>query len=167
MLKILKFYTIRLKTQFVSSKLPCRIKSLDLRNFFDIFLGLCVLGNLGGCMELYTGTPISDIRILFTVHCGRNVNKPSAPTEVEGKGLKVWCDITVQQKTMIFGFLVNMENTIAIYSYSTPLALFPQKWCVAPEFFVWISSQCSTRIWRMRYGGSWSIYFLGGWIYLD
>ena len=44
-----------------------------------------------------------------------------APTEVEGKGLKFWCDITFQQKTsqyiklerivMIFGFLVNMENT--------------------------------------------------------
>ena len=39
--------------------------------------------------ELYTGTPNSDIRILCTVHCGRNVNKPSAPTEVEGKGLKL------------------------------------------------------------------------------
>ena len=44
-----------------------------------------------------------------------------APTEVEGKGLKFWCDITFQQKTsqyiklerivVIFGFLVNMENT--------------------------------------------------------
>ena len=61
----------------------------------------------------------------------------------------------------IFGFLVNMEHTIAIYSYSTPWALFPQKWCVAPEFFVLISSHCSTQIWRMRYGGPWSIYFLG------
>ena len=111
--------------------------------------------------ELYKGTPNSDIRKLCTVHCGRNVKKPSAPTEVEGKGLKVWCDITVQQKTMIFGFLVNMENTIAIYSYSTPLALFPQKWYVAPEFFVLISSHCCTQIWRKRYGGSWSIYFLG------
>ena len=59
---------------------------------------------------------------------------------------------------MIFGFLVNMENTIAIYFYSTPWALFPQKWCVAPEFFV---LNYSTRIWRIRYGGSWSIYFLG------
>ena len=45
--------------------------------------------------ELYTGTPNSDIRISCTVHSGRNVNKPSAPTEVEGNG----CDITVQQKT--------------------------------------------------------------------
>ena len=36
---------------------------------------------------------------LFTLHCGRNVNKPSAPTEIEGKGPKLWCDITVQQKT--------------------------------------------------------------------
>ena len=78
------------------------------------------------CNELYTGTSNSDICILCTVHCGRNVNKPSAPTEVEGNG----CDITVQQKTskyiklerihMIFGFLVNMENLIAIYSYFTP-----------------------------------------------
>ena len=39
--------------------------------------------------ELYTETPNSDIRKLCTVHCGRNVNKPSAPTEVEGKGLKL------------------------------------------------------------------------------
>ena len=38
--------------------------------------------------EPYTGTPNSDIRKLCTVHYGRNVNKPSAPTEVEGKGLK-------------------------------------------------------------------------------
>ena len=49
--------------------------------------------------ELYTGTPNSDIRILCTVLCGRNVNKPRAPTEVEGKGLQLRCDITVQQKT--------------------------------------------------------------------
>jgi len=107
---------------------------------------------------------------LCTVHCGRNVNQPSAPTEFEGKGLQLWWDIAVQQKTsyyiklerilMIFGFLVNIENTIEIYSYSTPWALFPQKGCVAPEFFVLISSQCSTQIWRIRYGGSWSIYFL-------
>ena len=61
---------------------------------------------------------------------------------------------------MIFGILVIMKNTVAIYFYSTPWALFPQKWCVAPEFFVLISSHCSTQIWRMRYGGSWSIYFL-------
>ena len=39
--------------------------------------------------ELYTGTPNSDIRILCTVHCGRNVNTPSAPTEVGGKGLQL------------------------------------------------------------------------------
>ena len=61
---------------------------------------------------------------------------------------------------MTFGFLVNIENTIEIYSYSTPWALFPQKWCVAPEFFVLISSHCSTQILRIRHGGSWSIYFL-------
>ena len=62
---------------------------------------------------------------------------------------------------MIFGFLVKMENTITIHSYvELHWALFPHKWCVAPEFFVLISSHCSTQIWRMRYGGSWSIYFL-------
>ena len=36
---------------------------------------------------------------MCAVHCGRNVNKPSAPTEIEGKGLKLWCDIKGQQKT--------------------------------------------------------------------
>ena len=111
--------------------------------------------------ELYTGTPNSDIRKLCTVHCGRNVNKPRAPTRVEGKGLQFWCDITVQQKNklerilMIFGFLVNMVNTIVIYSYSTTWALFPQKWCVAPEFFVLISSHCRHRFdaWDMAVPG--------------
>ena len=44
--------------------------------------------------ELYTEMPNSDIRILCTVHCGRNVSKPRTPTEFEGKGLKLWCDIT-------------------------------------------------------------------------
>ena len=41
-----------------------------------------------------------------------------------------------------------------------PLGPFPQKWCTVPEFFVLISSHCSTQIWRMRIGGSCSIYFL-------
>ena len=41
-----------------------------------------------------------------------------------------------------------------------PLAHFPQKWCVAHEFFDLISSHCSTQIWRIRYGDSWSIHFL-------
>ena len=66
----------------------------------------------------------------------------------------------VRANTYDFGFLVNMENTIAIYSYSTPWTLFPQKWCVAPEFCVLISLHCSTHIWRIRYGSSWSIFFL-------
>ena len=45
-----------------------------------------------------------------------------------------------------------------------PLGPFSlKKWCVAPEFFVLISSHCSAQIWRMRYGGSWSIYFLVEW----
>ena len=51
--------------------------------------------------ELYTGTPNSDISILCTEHSGRNVNKPSAPTEVEGKELRLWCDIKVQQKNKL------------------------------------------------------------------
>ena len=42
--------------------------------------------------ELCPAPPNSDIRKLCTVHCGKNVNKPSAPTvptEVEGKGQKL------------------------------------------------------------------------------
>ena len=107
--------------------------------------------------QLYTGTPNSNIRILYTVHYGRNVNKPSwswrttaimwyySPTKKTSQYIKL------ERVLMIFGFLVNMENTIAIYSYSTPWAHFPQKW-----FFVLISSHCSTQIRHMRYGGSWS-----------
>ena len=46
------------------------------------------------------GTPNSDIRKLCTVHCGRNVNKSSAPTAVEEKGLNSdkQCDVTVKNK---------------------------------------------------------------------
>jgi len=66
----------------------------------------------------------------------------------------------VRENTFILGFLVNMEITIAIYFYSTPWALFPQKKCVAPELFVLISSFCSIQIRSMKYGGTWSIYFL-------
>ena len=62
-----------------------------LELFFDYFVEFAP-------GTIYTGTSNSDICKLSTVHCGRNVNKPSAPTEVEGKGLKPWCDITVQQK---------------------------------------------------------------------
>ena len=68
--------------------------------------------------------------------------------------------LKLERILMIFGFPANMENTIEIYSYSTLWAFFPHKWCVAPEFFVLISSHCSTQIWCIRYGGSWSIYFL-------
>ena len=70
---------------------------------------------------------------------------------------------TIKTRANTYDFWLSshyMENTIAIYSYSTPWALFPQKLCFAPEFFVLISSHCSTQIWRMRNGGSWCIYFL-------
>ena len=44
--------------------------------------------------------PNSDIRKLCTVHCGRNVNKSSAPTAVEEKGLHTdkHRDVTVENK---------------------------------------------------------------------
>ena len=46
------------------------------------------------------GTPNWDIRKLCTVHCGRNVNKPSAPTAVEEKGLNAdkQNDVTIKNK---------------------------------------------------------------------
>ena len=48
----------------------------------------------------FLGHPVANrAKELYTVHCGRNVNKPSVPTEVEGKGLQLRCDIKVQQKT--------------------------------------------------------------------
>ena len=43
------------------------------------------------------------------------------PTEVEGKGLKLKSKYQLDRIHMIFGFLVNMENTIATYSYSIHL----------------------------------------------
>ena len=52
--------------------------------------------------------------------------------------------------------------------YNSNIFLFPLGLYLknAPEFFVLISYHCSTQIWRMRYGGSWSIYFLGCLIHL-
>ena len=49
--------------------------------------------------------------------------------------------------------------------YNSNIFLFPlvcplSSKIMGSEFFVLISSHCSSRIWRMRYGGSWSIYFL-------
>ena len=52
------------------------------------------------------------------------------------------------------------NRNIFLFHPLGPFPLFPQKWCVAPEFFVLISSHCSTQIWRIRYGGSWPLYFL-------
>ena len=57
---------------------------------------ILLISNKDLTKELYTRTANSDIRKLCTVLCVRNVNKPSAPTEVEGKGLQLCCDITVQ-----------------------------------------------------------------------
>ena len=111
---------------------------------------------------IYTGTPNLDMCILCTVKCGRNVNKPSAPTEIEGKGLKLWCDITVQQKTslyiklkrihMIFGFLVNIENTKE-YIFITPLGPFSLKNDALPLNFLFWSpplqyTDLTHQIWR-------------------
>jgi len=46
------------------------------------------------------GTPNSELRKLCTVHCGRNVNKSSAPRAVEEKGLNTdkQSDVTVENK---------------------------------------------------------------------
>ena len=56
--------------------------------------------------ELYKGMPNSDIRKLCIALCVRNVNKPSAPTEVEGKGLKFCCDYSSGvNKGVYWGYL--------------------------------------------------------------
>ena len=90
---------------------------------------------------LNQGTPNTDKCILCPVHGGRNVNNPSTPIEVERKGLQLWCDIAVQQWhnyikleriLLIFGFLVNMENTIAMYFLFHPLGPFSLKNAALP-----------------------------------
>ena len=90
--------------------------------------------------ELYTGTPNSDIHILCTVHCGKNVNKPSAPTEVEGKGLQP--NVILQSNKKQVNISSQSEYIWSIWKIQqqyifipTRQALFPQKWCVGPEFF--------------------------------
>ena len=58
---------------------------------------------------------------------------------------------------MIFCFLVNMENTIAIYSYSTLWTKMMR--CPWILCFNLLPLQY-TDLKHIRYGGSWSIYFL-------
>jgi len=85
-----------------------------------------------GTKELYTGTPNSDIRILCTVLCGRNVNKPSAPTGVEGKGLK----LIYQVRANTYGFGKYGKYSSNIF-FIPPLGPFSLK---DDKFFVLISS---------------------------
>ena len=65
--------------------------------------------------------------------------------------------IKLERIHMISGQYGNYNSNIFLFH---PLGPFPSKWCVAPEFYVLISFHCSTQISCMRYGGSWSIYFL-------
>ena len=68
-----------------------------------LFQKNCLLRMRDCPKELYTGTPNSDIRILCTVHSGRNLNKPSAPIAVERKGFNSnkQSGFTVQQNRLI------------------------------------------------------------------
>ena len=71
---------------------------------------------------------------LCTVHCGRNVNQPSAPTEFEGKGLQLWWDIAVQQKT---SYYIKLERILMIFGNSNlflchPLGPFPSNMMRCP-----------------------------------
>jgi len=68
--------------------------------------------------------------------------------------------IIYQVRANTYDFWLSGQYEQSNILLSTPGALFPQKWCVAREFFVSISSQCSTQIWRMRYGGPCPIYLL-------
>jgi len=58
--------------------------------------------------------------------------------------------------------LYGKYNSNIFLFHPLPWGLIPQKWWVAPELFVLISSPYSTQIWRIRYGGSWGVY-----IFLD
>ena len=94
-------------------------------------------------------------------------NKTQYPQEVEGKGLKLWFDITVQQKIYIIcanafrlsGQYGKHNSNIFLFH---PLGPFPSKMMRCPWIlcFDLLPPHCSTQIWRIRYGGSWSIYFL-------
>ena len=80
--------------------------------------------------ELYTTTPNSDISILCTVICGRNVNKPS-----EGKGLMLWWDSTVYQVRAntydfwLFGQYGKYNGNIFLFQ---PLGPFPSEMIHCP-----------------------------------
>ena len=111
----------------------------------------------------------TQIYILYTVNCERNVNKPSAPTEVEGK-LTLWCDITVQQKNkLIYQVKVNTNDFWLSGQYGKCnskifffhlLGPFPSKIMRSTWILCFDLLHCSTQIWRIRLGGSWSTYFL-------
>ena len=81
--------------------------------------------------ELYTATPNSDIHILCTVICGRNVNKPSEA----GKGLMLWWDSTVYQVRAntydfwLFGQYGKYNVNIFLFH---PLGPFPSEMIYCP-----------------------------------
>ena len=125
--------------------------------------------------ELCTGTPNSDIRKLCTVHCGKNVNKPSVPhcshrSWRERTKALMWYYSPTKNK-LIYQVRANINDFWLSGQYGKyksniflfhPLGSFPSKMmrCVAPEFFVLISSHCSTQRtqnWRIIYVGFWSI----------
>ena len=98
----------------------------------------------------------------YVLCCGRNVNKPSALTEVEEKGLKLWFDITVQQKTKLIYQVTANTWFLAFWSIWKiqyiflfhPLGPFLSKIMRCPWILVlmMISSHYSTQIWRIKYG---------------
>ena len=90
--------------------------------------------------NFYQGTIYRNAQLRYThiMYCERNVNKPSAPTEVEGKGLKLWCDITVQKKVNIssktydFWFSGQYGKYNSNLFFFLPLGRFPSKMMRCP-----------------------------------
>ena len=96
--------------------------------------------------NIFTGTLNSDIRI-YIMYCtlGGECKQTQCPH-------RSW-----REKTKALMWYYSPTKT----KFIPPLGPFSlKKRCVAPDFFVLISSHCSTQIWRMRYGGFRSIYFL-------
>ena len=66
----------------------------------------------------------AQLRYTQSVYCTLWEECKQTPTEVEGKGLKLWCDITVQQKNKYLYQYIKLEG-ILIFGFWSILKIHP------------------------------------------
>ena len=119
---------------------------------------------------IYRNAQLRYSQIVYST-LGRNVNKPSSPTEIQGKGLKLWCNIIVQQKKLMYQVRANtydcwLSDRYGKYNSNIflfhPLDPFPSKMMRCPWILPLQFTDLTHQIWRFL------VYiFLGLWIQYD